>query len=515
MFKLVLLLVAAYLCAANAEKNGVLKPVYSRPGLPEKMMIFIPGGNVPVANYMETAAAIQEAATDIRLWVVIPAVFQKLCIISCTATKVCAPLHSAVQSALDEATKLGWKPQGLPFLAGHSLGGVCANTLLQAYTTASSVPYDSLVVMGSYVDETGAHDLVNYPTPVLTLNVELDGGLARPGKTATWWRQFEAIEASQGRDKALATKPVVILPKVNHSDFCPGFNVPGDLMAEVDQATATATIAKTVAAFLSLRLAEVPAATHAEALKLLDAQTAWTAGLMKPYLAAQDMERTPNVTTASAEGSSPFCAKAQRLISGLAAADDARLAINDGFHISSPNLEHCHPNWTHTGTGGKFTGLSVDCCSHTDYYTDVDNTGSITAASEIACKMLSSARVAQQLNVTAADPNRDCSFVNRQAVEIATSMAAPSTLARFKAQGKGWCFLPDVPTFESIGPVWVFKDALALKENATCMTVASPVLKTTLDGKIYPGNHYCKFLSPARVLDWMMTDGVKGNKKYV
>ena len=452
------------------------------------MLIFIPGGLVPVANYLATATAIQEAATDIKLWVVIPAVFQRLCIISCTATQVCAPLHSAVQSALDEATKLGAKPTGLPFLAGHSLGGVCANTLLQAYTLKTSppqVPYDSLVVMGSYVDETGAHDLLNYPTPVLTLNVELDGGLARPGKTATWWRQFEAIEASKGRAAALASKPVVILPKVNHSDFCPGFNVPGDLMAEVDQGTATATIAKTVAAFLSLRLATaVPASTRTAALALLDAQTQWTAGLMAPYLAAQDMERTANITAASAEGSSPFCGKAQRFIAGLAPADDARLTVVDGFHVSSPNLEHCHPNWTHTGASAS--SLSVDSCSHTDYYTDVDNTGTITAASEVACKMLSSARVAQQLNVSAADPNRDCSSVNRIAVQVAASLAAPSTLARFKAQGKGWCFLKDVPTLGSIGPVWVFKDALTLKENATCMAVASPVLKTTLHGKIYP-----------------------------
>lgn len=31
------------------------------------------------------------------------------------------------------------------------------------------------------------------PSEVLTLNVELDGGLARPGKISTWWRQFLQI----------------------------------------------------------------------------------------------------------------------------------------------------------------------------------------------------------------------------------------------------------------------------------------------------------------------------------
>merc|ERR1712070_747021 len=113
---------------------------------------------------------------------------------------------------------------------------------------------------------------------------------------------------------------------------------------------------------------------------------------------------------------------------------------------------------------------------------------------------------------TAADAHVDCSAGNKYAVSVAESIALGTTLARYRRSGRGWCFLPDVPTFSNIGPVWVFKDALALKENATCMTVASPVLKTAIDGKIYPGNHYCKYLSPARVLDWMMTDSLKTGK---
>lgn len=30
----------------------------------------------------------------------------------------------------------------------------------------------------------------------------------------------------------IATWDVEVLPQLNHSNFCPGFNVPGDLMAE-------------------------------------------------------------------------------------------------------------------------------------------------------------------------------------------------------------------------------------------------------------------------------------------
>lgn len=282
-------------------------------------------------------------------------------------------------------------------------------------------------------------------------------------------------------------------------------------MAEVDQAAATEIIGQHVAAFLMLHIEGISSSARGRATDLLDASVQWTESFMAPYLKAQDLERMTNITTVSVEGTGPLCAQAQRTIAGLATLDDARLTVNDGFHVSSPNLEHCHPNWTHTGAGLR--NLVVDSCSHTDYYADVDNTGEITAASEIACKMLSAARVAQQLNTTSEFPDRDCKSINEYVVRKAEAMAAPSTLARYRAKGKGWCFLADVETLGDVGPLWVFKDALTLKENATCMAVASPRLKTALDGKIYPGNHYCKFLSPARVLDWMMTDSLKGSTR--
>jgi len=362
--------------------------------------------------------------------------------------------------------------------------------------------------MGSYVDETGDHDLTHYPVPVLTLNVELDGGLARPGKTAIWWHQFESLVSSKGEEKVVTQKPVIILPGLNHSDFCPGFDVPGDLPAEVDQKQATQEIGIVTAAFLHLQVPSLPETLYAASRKVLKDRVEWTRGLMTPYLQAQEWETKTGDVRVSQEGSSPFCAKMQHLTAGLAPHDDHQLEVVDGFHASSSNLEHCHPNWTHTGTG-----IQVDSCSHTDFYTDIANTGSISAASEIACKMLSSDRITQQLKVKAADPSVPCSAGNRDAVHVAETLAAPSTLARYKKIGKGWCFLEDQPTFQNIGPLWVFHDALQLTENATCMAVASPVLKTEIDGKIYPGNFYCKFLSPARVLDWMMTDSLKKSSK--
>jgi len=266
-------------------------------------------------------------------------------------------------------------------------------------------------------------------------------------------------------------------------------------------------IGPVVAAFLHLIATPVSDSLVSSSLSLIKDKVGWTRSLLTPYLKAQDMERDASSTSISPEGASSFCAEAQHIIAGLSEDDDAKLSVKDGFHIASSNLEHCHPNWTHAGAS-----LDTLTCSHTDYYVDIANTGKITAASEIACKMLSSDRITQQMNVKAANTNVGCVEVNRHAVDLAEKLAYPGTLARYKKEGRDFCFLEDKQTFGNIGPAWVFADALSLKETDKCMEVQSPVLKTEIDGKIYPGNHYCKFLSPARVLDWMMTDSLQKKK---
>ena len=49
-----------------------------------------------------------------------------------------------------------------------------------------------------------------------------------------------------------------------------------------------------------------------------------------------------------------------------------------------------------------------------------------------------------------------------------------------------------------------------MTDNGTCLVVQSITLgPTALDSSIFPGVHYCKLLSPARVIDYMMIDSIK------
>jgi len=107
-------------------------------------------------------------------------------------------------------------------MSGHSLGGVCAGTLVEAYSESEKA-YDSLVVMGSYVEK---QDVAGYKTDVFTLGAELDGGLGRPGNLLHSMRSSDSWAAANGgidSENQIRQKAVVILPGIDHSNFCPGF----------------------------------------------------------------------------------------------------------------------------------------------------------------------------------------------------------------------------------------------------------------------------------------------------
>ena len=83
--------------------------------------------------YLATAAAIQQAS-DLNMWVVIPSMPIKRCIILCPSLSVCAPLQDHVTAIIAKATAQGYNGTASApdtFIAGHSLGGICAQRLGQ------------------------------------------------------------------------------------------------------------------------------------------------------------------------------------------------------------------------------------------------------------------------------------------------------------------------------------------------------------------------------------------------
>ena len=244
------LLAAAASAADNS--NLVIPPLESKADLPEKMLVLIPGANVATSYYSDTAAAIQEA-TDLNLWVVIPEIADKLCISVCPSSGTCFHLQGDVDKVLGMAQEQGYAGptdgEGI-FMSGHSLGATCADNLARGYEGK----YQALITMGGY---TADQDVAGAPFPLLTLGAELDGGLGRPGNLYKSIVSSDTWAATNGGLNSAAhvtQKPVVILPGADHSDFCPGFQVPGDIYpSELTKDQAMTEIGDKVSAFLNVQ----------------------------------------------------------------------------------------------------------------------------------------------------------------------------------------------------------------------------------------------------------------------
>ena len=128
---------------ASSNENLVLPPLPDATG-PAKLLVLVPGANVATSYYNATARAIQAHTHTAKLWVVVPKIPGETCIAFCPSPHVCAPLHVLVEGAVAEAGAFDAADR---FLAGHSLGGVCAATLAVAYDGA----YAAAAMLGSYV----------------------------------------------------------------------------------------------------------------------------------------------------------------------------------------------------------------------------------------------------------------------------------------------------------------------------------------------------------------------------
>ena len=125
---------------------------------------------------------------------------------------------------------------------------------------------------------------------------------------------------------------------------------------------------------------------------------------------------------------------------------------------SSSTLEHSRTKYSTDAAGIVTLGVH----GHNAYYRDIQNTGSFSAAKEIACKMLSGERVAQQLNTTLISKVM-CEDINRKAESIAESLLLPTSLQRFQQQGRPLTYKPDWSCVA--GPVWMHPPCMSLREQ--------------------------------------------------
>merc|ERR1711998_642282 len=113
---------------------------------------------------------------------------------------------------------------------------------------------------------------------------------------------------------------------------------------------------------------------------------------------------------------------------------------------------------------------------------------------------------------------------NMQAYQWALDNASPAAKTRYYAHGQNYTFGDDIG--KSGGPL--FLDAgITYKDNGDAgVEISSPMQKTDIDywqehfhvprPSFIPDPgcfHYCKLLSPARVLEWVYVDSLRGREK--
>merc|ERR1712194_263703 len=101
-----------------------------------------------------------------------------------------------------------------------------------------------------------------------------------------------------------------------------------------------------------------------------------------------------------------------------------------------------------------------------------------------------------------------CADINRMAVAVAESLISERSRKRYEEKGRKFCYKPDAQVFGNIGPLFI-KGSFKKEETKECLEVTSLGLISTVSSLIFPGNHYCKLLSPALAMDWMLTDSHK------
>jgi hypothetical protein len=91
---------------------------------------------------------------------------------------------------------------------------------------------------------------------------------------------------------------------------------------------------------------------------------------------------------------------------------------------------------------------------------------------------------------------------------LAKSEAGKATLARYKKRGRGIFFGADFSPLGNIGPLFV-KGSIKIQDSPKGITVSSITISSAITSPLFPGVHYCKFISPARVIDYIMIDSLK------
>lgn len=366
------------------------------------------------------------------------------------------------------------------FIAGHSLGGIVAQYFMNGKDFAG------LILMSSYlVRSEGNSALPQATLPVFTLSGELDGQ-TRLTRIAVDAKSMLSLPAD------LNKKPVVILPKINHSQFAGTETARADLKPEIDYQSAQQQIGLMISDFMIINdkseglLKEKNASSER-----LSSATDSTRIILAPYWDAQEKDHH-------------WCEEIQRDVlfqiapSFAYSINHSEFKNDVAFAASKPKAELTQTNEVRLSIGSQLK-----------YHPNVMDRSSIPeAAQTLACKRKSSEALSELTQSTAIEL-ADCRSENIKVFEWALGHVSSTVRERYLMRGRKLQFATD--ELVSSGLQWLPK-GLEIKNdpNQRYALVTSSSLHTPLDAPFgLGGMHYCKLLSPTRAMEWIMVDSLR------
>ena len=120
-----------------------------------------------------------------------------------------------------------------------------------------------------------------------------------------------------------------------------------------------------------------------------------------------------------------------------------------------------------------------------------------------------------ELNLNQTDNYSICEEINKKAYDWALEGANAETKQRYLNNGELYTFGEDSNTIN--GGSWIYLDSLTFTEETdpsngraqVKITTWSNLIDNSFPLEIFKGMHYCKLLSPARVMEWIYVDSLR------
>ena len=477
-------------------------------------LIFIQATNYSSDQYIPLLQQVQ-AFSSSSLWIGISDFFGNVPDPLTISSQISGILQEMADAGMTAPTKI--------FYAGHGLGGTVLSNQLKTQEI------DGLILLGSFLPQSlreitnpEGQSKINFPSKVLTIANELDGLCRIMRMAEAYYHSIENV-VKEGVDRY----PVVVIKGASHLQFASGepptFVKSNDLKAEISLEEAHQRISQVIAAFIDAK-------NDLLAQKLSESQE-----FFKPLINSLKMEgsyrlKPPCNDDSTINRNVKFCGHGSEWVNQA----HKYMAGFEDYNLSSVNLitdDNFHKVWTvipdplpsclNNCTLGVVCNLL--CTSVTQLgYNNFDNldTGFYPiSADEMKTKMnsreaiLTSAGLSNA-NFTLTDQWSICKYINDKAIGWAFDNAGKEALARFQKIGEKYVTIEDYDALN--GGLWIV-DYLSYNEvsrdGETVVEVQSYTSRYPLDYwlPLSSGFHFCKLLSPARVMEWIYKDGLKKN----